>query len=202
MGRAVAALDDMGFRTALPDAYTMREGDRALPVPPEPITMLHLAVAADRMAVAGAWERANSSGIGAALVRARSDPDTHLAIAAQSQHLLAQHARDVGNRGRPLLSSVNETGGETLFAGDVADMGDDVNLVGLLRAVVNMLNLGSMDAAAGQPGASVSATVMGSRLGLGWSNRGAVVRRPRVSAECAPPIAGLTSGGAETRVCV
>lgn len=57
--------------------------------------------------------------------------------------------------------SGRETRPEPFFAGDVADMRDDVNLVGLLRAAVDVLNLhpqpASVRAAVMDPNPSVPA---------------------------------------------
>jgi diguanylate cyclase (GGDEF)-like protein/PAS domain S-box-containing protein len=75
----VAALADDGFRVALPDSFDLRD-HRALAVPTDRATMLDIVVAADRLAVVTAWERARTSGIGVAAVRALSDPGTRLTL--------------------------------------------------------------------------------------------------------------------------
>jgi hypothetical protein len=75
----VAALADDGFRIPLPDSFELGE-HRPLAVPAERATMLDIVVAADRIAVVTAWERARKSGIGVTAVHALSDPGTRLTL--------------------------------------------------------------------------------------------------------------------------
>ena len=75
----VAALSESGFRIALPEEFPLA-GHRALSVPPGRETMLHYVIAADRMAVVGAWERARENGVGVADIHALAEPDTPLVL--------------------------------------------------------------------------------------------------------------------------
>ncbi|HUO70787.1 MAG TPA: sensor domain-containing diguanylate cyclase [Solirubrobacteraceae bacterium] len=75
----VAALADDGTRIPLPKSFPLGI-HQALPLPAERVTMLNVVVAADRIAVAAAWDRARRQGVGVVAVHALSDPDTRLTL--------------------------------------------------------------------------------------------------------------------------
>jgi diguanylate cyclase (GGDEF)-like protein/PAS domain S-box-containing protein len=75
----VAAIADNGFCVPLPDAFPL-DGQPALELPDERMTMLDVVVAADRMPVVAAWERVRKEGISAVSVHAQRDPSTRLTL--------------------------------------------------------------------------------------------------------------------------